>query len=54
MDGWEKRNKVDDITAEKRSDAIMSNERLYDQNRKSMSSRADFTKNTILTVGSMK
>jgi hypothetical protein len=30
MDGWEKRNKVDDITAEKRSDAIMSNERLYD------------------------
>jgi len=30
MDGWEKRNKVDDITAEKRSDAILSNERLYD------------------------
>lgn len=30
MDGWEKRNKVDDITAEKRSDAIMGKERLYD------------------------
>ena len=30
MDGWQKRNKVDDITAEKRSDAILSNERLYD------------------------
>jgi len=30
MDGWEKRNKVDDITAEKRSDAILGNERVYD------------------------
>lgn len=30
MDGWEKRNKVDDITAEKRSDAILGNERVCD------------------------
>nr|CBH36737.1 hypothetical protein BSM_02140 [uncultured archaeon] len=30
MDGWEKRNKVDDITAKKRSDAILSKERAYD------------------------
>jgi hypothetical protein len=30
MEGWENRNKVDDIIAEKRSDAILSNERLYD------------------------
>ncbi|MBN1762199.1 MAG: hypothetical protein JW878_03835 [Methanomicrobia archaeon] len=30
MDGWESRNKVDDIVAEKRSDAILGNERVYD------------------------
>jgi len=30
MDGWEKRNKVDDIMAEKGSDAILSKERAYD------------------------
>jgi hypothetical protein len=30
MDGWEKRNKVYDIMAAKRSDAIMSKERVYD------------------------
>jgi len=30
MEGWENRNKVHDIIAEKRSDAILGNERLYD------------------------
>ena len=30
MQGWERRNKVDDIIAEKRSDAILGNERVYD------------------------
>ncbi len=30
MQGWEKRNKSDDIIAEKRSDAILGNERVYD------------------------
>ncbi len=30
MDGWESRNKVDDIVAEKRSDAILGKERVYD------------------------
>ena len=30
MDGWEKRNKVYDIMAEKGSDAILSKERVYD------------------------
>jgi hypothetical protein len=30
MDGWESRSKVDDIVAEKRSDAILGNERVYD------------------------
>jgi hypothetical protein len=30
MDGWESRNKVDDIISEKRSDAILSKERVYD------------------------
>jgi len=29
MDGWESRNKVDDIISEKRSDAILSKERVY-------------------------
>ena len=29
MDGWESRNKVDDIVAEKRSDAILGKERVY-------------------------
>lgn len=32
MQGWENRNRVDDIIAEKRSDAILGNERLYDPN----------------------
>lgn len=32
MEGWENRNKVDDIISEKRSDAILGNERLYDPN----------------------
>jgi len=32
MQGWEKRNKVDDIISEKRSDAILGKERLYDPN----------------------
>ncbi len=30
MEGWERRNQTDDIIAEKRSDAILGNERLYD------------------------
>lgn len=30
MEGWENRNKVDDILSEKRSDAILGKERLYD------------------------
>lgn len=30
MQGWESRNRTDDIIAEKRSDAILGNERLYD------------------------
>jgi hypothetical protein len=30
MQGWEKRNRSDDIIAEKRSDAILGKERLYD------------------------
>ena len=30
MEGWEQRNKVDDILAEKRGDAILGEERLYD------------------------
>jgi hypothetical protein len=30
MRGWEERNKVDDVIAEKRSDAILDKERLYD------------------------
>lgn len=30
MDGWESRNKVDDIISEKRSDAILGKERVYD------------------------
>jgi len=30
MEGWENRNKVDDIIAEKRSDAILGKERVYD------------------------
>ena len=30
MDSWEYRNKVDDIISEKRSDAILGNERVYD------------------------
>ncbi|MHC1600669.1 MAG: hypothetical protein ACXQS5_07660, partial [Candidatus Methanospirareceae archaeon] len=29
MDGWENRNKVDDIVSEKRSDAILGKERVY-------------------------
>jgi len=32
MQGWENRNKVDDIIAEKTSDAILGRERLYDPN----------------------
>jgi len=32
MQGWKNRNKVDDIIAEKRSDAILGKERLYDPN----------------------
>ncbi len=34
MSGWEKRNRVDDIMAEKRSDAILGKERLYDPDTK--------------------
>ena len=30
MSSWEDRNKVDDIISEKRSDAMLGNERLYD------------------------
>ena len=30
MNGWERRNRTDDIIAEKRSDAILDKERLYD------------------------
>jgi len=30
MDSWEDRNKVDDILSEKRSDAILGSERVYD------------------------
>ena len=30
MDGWQRRNRSDDIMAAKRSDAILSRERLYD------------------------
>jgi len=30
MDSWEKRNKIDDIISEKRSDAILGRERVYD------------------------
>jgi len=30
MDSWEYRNKVDDIISEKRSDAILGNDRVYD------------------------
>ncbi len=29
MEGWENRNKIHDIIAEKRVDAILSNEKLY-------------------------
>jgi len=32
MQGWENRNKSDDIVAEKRSDAILGKERVYDPN----------------------
>ncbi|MBE9569079.1 MAG: hypothetical protein IMF11_00495, partial [Proteobacteria bacterium] len=32
MQGWENRNKVDDVLSEKRSDAILGRERLYDPN----------------------
>ncbi|KPK99796.1 MAG: hypothetical protein AMJ91_06240 [candidate division Zixibacteria bacterium SM23_73_3] len=32
MRGWENRNKVDDVLSEKRSDAILGRERLYDPN----------------------
>ena len=32
MQGWENRNRTDDILAEKRSDAILGRERLYDPN----------------------
>ncbi|MBW1971896.1 MAG: hypothetical protein JRI44_03520 [Deltaproteobacteria bacterium] len=32
MEGWQRRNKVYDIIAEKRSDAILGKERLYDPN----------------------
>ncbi|MBN1827473.1 MAG: hypothetical protein JW958_14555 [Candidatus Eisenbacteria bacterium] len=32
MEGWESRNRSDDILAEKRSDAILGTERLYDPN----------------------
>jgi hypothetical protein len=32
MQGWENRNKVDDVLAEKRSDAMLGRERLYDPN----------------------
>jgi hypothetical protein len=34
MKGWEDRNKVDDILSEKRSDAILGKERLYDPTTK--------------------
>ena len=32
MEGWQNRNRTDDIIAEKRSDAILGKERLYDPN----------------------
>ena len=32
MQGWENRNRVDDVLAEKRSDVILGKERLYDPN----------------------
>ena len=32
MQGWENRNRTDDVLAEKRSDAILGKERLYDPN----------------------